>query len=157
MWIVGGRQRRVNNLKQITMKEIKTVLEQIGFEKLPTLSSFVTIISGRPEFYFEPWVNKYNNFIRQPLVKGMFVPTDPEGNVLSDTENYNVGTVTHLRTLEQIKYKEAEERVLFSNAEILSLQIHEYKSHMDAFFKKFVNGEKTIEQAINSGVKLTLK
>ena len=149
---------------------MKELLKELGFEHLPMLSEFVDECdslnydecddpSETFNEYFTRYVSDYSDFITQPLTKGMFVPCDLEGNVLeepiqcySDVKHdltkcagYRVGDC------ECEQYQQAKERVLFdldkcdNCTEIRNTLI-------DSFVVKF-----TIEQAINSGVKLKLK
>jgi hypothetical protein len=80
----------------------------------------------------------------------MFVPCDEDGNVLEEPvkEDYYVpmGEVEYHRVLKQ--YQQAKERVLFEDITNGLSEINiEY--HLRTF--------KTIEDAINAGVKLKLK
>ena len=154
------------------MKEIQTTLESLGFEHLPTLSLFVTIISGRPELHFETWVNKYSMFITCPLTKEMFITTDQEGNALSEPECDRCST-TDLDDCQRAKeccisnendlvqFKEAEERVIFENeigktfAHTPVREVDYITNEQNLYEVRF--GHTTIEKAINAGVKLTLK
>lgn len=140
------------------------LLEQLGFKDdngvyLPMLSEFVYklahIAHGK---CFSKDVYNYTDLITQPLTKGMFVPCDEDGNVLEKPENYEdwcnrIITINHTQCQQ---YQQALERVLFDGWK----EIHRHKGEW--FVYNDMNGmlnisDRTIEQAINNGVKFYLR
>lgn len=67
-------------------------------------------------------IGDYSIFLKQPLILGMFVPCDKEGNVLNEVKHKRVDEFSddswqkHQAELRQ--YKQAEERVLFEGFEL---------------------------------------
>jgi len=139
------------------------LLKELGFEHLPMLSEFVdelkAVAHGK---CFSMDVVKYTDFITQPLTKGMFVPCDEDGNVLEKPlKCYCTGDIGMDCQTEcgmdcefdyktNIKYQQANERVIFCSAEFDGFQL------LDSFIDDGIKYS-TIEQAINAGVKLKLK
>ena len=138
---------------------MKQLLKELGFEQLPMLSTFMD--KAKYEDYEHSY--EYRNFITQPLTKGMFIPCGLDGEVLKDIKLY-LDDSTSLEKDEWViakrkEWKQAQERVLFEGC-------HEYKFCMltGEPWLVFAKGNqhpltnyKTIEQAINQGVQLTLK
>lgn len=136
------------------MEKIKQLLEQLGFKDdngvyLPTLSEFVKTMRKSDGVTFVHtairYVDGYTNFITQPLTKGMFLPCDEEGNVLE----FKISQYPNIENYEKYKiYKQALERVLF-----------DYETHKPKgdYLVEIWQRIRTIEQAINNGVKLYLK
>jgi len=138
---------------------MKELLKELGFERLPMLSEFVKAIENMPteyvtdshifrERYMRIW--DYRNFITQPLTKGMFIPCDEEGNVLEKPLPASFETSQQYRHL-QMLYQQAKDRVLFELPN--PFKANRKDENIKYFFDKY----KTIEQAINNGVVLTLK
>jgi hypothetical protein len=136
------------------MKEILN-----SFEYLPRLSEFLDIRAEHrnKDFYF--YVINYSTFITQPLTKGMFIPCDEEGNVLEEPvkEDYYVpmGEAEYHRALKQ--YQQAKDRALF---EVFDVRENKHGVTMITIKNKGqfpLQKFKTIEDAINAGVKLKLK
>ena len=100
-------------------------------------------------------IDEYTHLITQPLTKGMFIPCDEEGNVLDtpDFTGLEIGTPEHIKlTKHWDKWVQAKKRVIFEKVignRGVVCDIDELKS-----FHEFY---KTIEQAINNGVKLYYK
>jgi hypothetical protein len=129
---------------------------------LPRLSEFCSLLYTTPiEDYLVNTtfhnlkaynsINEYTDFITQPLTKGMFVPCDEEGNVLIEpinTDKYYYRKEVFCQSLfneDYDQYQQAKERVLFEAVNMMWLNIEV----LDIY--------KTIEDAINAGVKLKLK
>lgn len=73
-------------------------------------------------------MNNYANFLKQPLILGMFVPVDPQGNVLKEPKNYaiwkslehNDGKKSDAVGFEEYKiYQTAERNCLFKGFELV--------------------------------------
>jgi hypothetical protein len=142
------------------MKEILN-----SFEYLPRLSEFCSLLYTTPiEDYLVNTtfhnlkaynsINEYTRFITQPLTKGMFVPCDEEGNVLEELSRKDLSikkpkleddSIEHLYRFNSIQFQQAKDRVLFEAVNMMWLNIEV----LDIY--------KTIEDAINAGVKLKLK
>lgn len=153
---------------------MKTILKELGFEQLPMLSKFVEVLLAQHNGCFPTggvvFVNKigaYTHFITHPLTKGMFVPTDEEGNVLDLPERINYKDIDgnydeHHWEVNKFAYQKALSRVLFEcdQKELFYGAIVTngvmIKNKMGGFLAEGKDIE-TIEQAINSGVKFTLK
>ena len=145
---------------------MKQILKELGFEELPTLSEFVIAvgITHVDSPINEQDIYDYNDFIRQPITKGMFVPCDEEGNVLdhiecsADCVYLESPCQCNLEKLKKLKqYQQAKERVLFEGWEI-TVDVHEEwwgEDKQGNCIKSY--NHKTIEQAINNGIKLILK
>ena len=124
------------------MKELKALLEQLGFEHLPMMSDYVVIqrkVMLRHKDYkndlgkYVDVIYEYANFITQTLTKGQFIPCDLDGNVLEEPESYGkhleIEGENHSRTgwnkedlahgfHKQCKeYEQAQERVIFEDVE----------------------------------------
>lgn len=90
-------------------------------KKLIPLLDFVLeqeVRMSNPEI-FKSKVYAYTNFLKQPLVLGMFVPCDEEGNVLDVPAGYedylaNEDSLLYAKNYEYIQeYVRANEKVLF--------------------------------------------
>ena len=77
------------------------------------------IVSMHPESPFSQIekIEKYANFVKQPLTIGMFVPCDKKGNQMKQPFTVGAKAKHHQRDYLD-KYKEAEERVLFKDFKI---------------------------------------
>ena len=162
---------------------MKEILKQLGFEHLPMLSEFVKSQHGywvnqwSDDNGSKPlgWIEQYTNFITTPLTKGMFVPCDRGGNALEkpsiQTMNeYHSGGGDVLK--ERINdFHEAREKVLFvgwykcksssyGNIDVIKQEEGDELILRHSLKHGMMIGTtdlKTIEQAINAGVKLKLK
>lgn len=127
------------------MKEILT-----SFEYLPRLSLFWIKMEAKDIRFF----NDYVNLITQPLTKGMFVPCDEEGNVLEEPERNNYLSVrAFTENLKQ--YQQAKDRVIFEGWESNGSNNYQLLSSTGDYLD--TKRHKTIEDAINAGVKLKYK
>ena len=156
---------------------MQKLLDELGFEHLPMMTEFLKEFGSRTQGvnnapkYSE---YKYMDFITQPLTKGMFVPTDKEGNVLEKPKELtedDTDTIVdfmeevargHIKERPLVEYQLAMERVIFEGYE---------KDEIECLFSEDFEGKEsytvnnngideryyTIEQAINAGVKLKLK
>ena len=160
---------------------MKELLKKLGFEHLPMLSDYVYNFqpSSVPNIscfdfteYFKKKVREYNYFIRKPLTKGMFVPCDLDGNVLEepigfdkdvDYKNLEHFEINWVDGFECEQHQQAKERVLFEGWRHRNDNgVNPYVEDLEQDYKidLFSGGRdyaKTIEQAINAGVKLILK
>ena len=137
------------------------IIKELGFETLPMLSEFVITLEHNEISHFEDdyeHITKYANFITQPLTKGMFIPCDEEGEVLSEPEHFEWWVnLQQMKTpdIECSQYQQAKERVLFADFdECQPVKIGYYLKALDIFLKA---NEGTIEQFISNGGKLILK
>ena len=139
------------------MKEILN-----SFEYLPRLSEFVKVCDTKNAINDTPitlmeFICQYTDFITQPPTKGMFIPCDEEGNVLEEPKRIDyIGkemefTKDELVKRDSLLFQQAKERVLFELPN--PFKANRKKENMKQFFDKF----KTIEAAINAGVKLKRK
>ncbi|SDQ04062.1 hypothetical protein SAMN05421664_0029 [Chryseobacterium soldanellicola] len=63
------------------------------FHKLIPMTTFVIEYysnEGYADLQTLRLMNNYANFLKQPLTLGMFVPVDPQGNVLKEPKNYPI-------------------------------------------------------------------
>lgn len=131
---------------------MKEILKE--FEYLPRLSEFVIRDVGHQN-HIESFIQccNYTRFITQPLTKGMFVPCDEEGNVFEKPKHYDDNDVYVAIGTSYYNYQQAKDRVIFSlNINVIEkiCFMGEVKWHLKSRFK-------TIEDAINAGVKLKYK
>ena len=146
---------------------MKALLKELGFEHLPMLSEFINTVVYLPSSSEDkrvdrmryPWICDYTNFITQPLIKGMFVPcysdgSDRDGEKIINPElGYDFNRDNYANAMRE--YRQAKERVLFNNKilkpreKAFYIQGYEYEDF-------FISSDRTIEQAINNGVKLEL-
>ena len=161
---------------------MKELLEELGFEHLPMLSAFVDKISDGvflDMLIDNEWkktatpseshkvackIRMYQQFIVKPLTRGMFVPCDEESDILEEPDN--TSDKYKLQTPDEVlfdaesfyedvtKHLQAKERVIFEDFKIDS---HGDRYFVDGETVHYVLNYKTIEQAINNGVKLVLK
>jgi hypothetical protein len=158
---------------------MKKLLEQLGFKELPILSEFLLKQRGHfpkgtpPIEVYEIRDERnmqYYNLITQPLTKGMFIPCSEDGNVMIEPEcecddgqeEYDCVKENCSQTYYAEQYQQAKDRVLFEcdKPEIIYNRIVidgiMLKNTLGGFTADGKDIE-TIEQAINSGVKLILK
>lgn len=146
--------------------------------KLVPLSEFWKLLRNHKEGFEPSFItieyNLYVEFATQPLTKGMFIPTDEEGNLLevkthppTDDEDYD-------KWNEELEaYRNAKDRVIFEGdlqhsdldeGNIPYIELKGWEINIDKTPMEFVNletGEETypttIEHAINDGVSLYYK
>lgn len=103
--------------------------------KLIPMTDFVLQIEaevGKEDYQVVAWqtkihgydrINKYANFLKQPLTLGMFVPCDDFGNILEQP----IETIGEIEFYAK-KYKEAQAKVLFKdifiNSKPIYLKVH---------------------------------
>ena len=147
---------------------MKELLKELGFEHLPMMSEFVLKASKihKSDMGYVGIITKFcADFITQPLTKGMFIPCSEDGEVLEEPKNYdkwvrreqNTPYNANLFLYEQ--YQQAKDRVLFEGAYIGEYNMVNGKngSTLIAHNKQEIMIDvRTIEQAINNGVKLIL-
>ena len=100
----------------------------------------------------------YANFLKRPLELGMFIPTDKEGNVLSEPD-WSFG-INPTLFIDQKKWFEAKDRVLFKGVNLESgtmLTCHSYRIGLkpNLFMKISRLKNKTIEDLCELGLELT--
>ena len=78
--------------------------------------------------FFTMNVTDYALFLKQPLTLSMFIPTDSEGNVLENPQNYDIWLMLHKSKGSTIGftgheiYKGAKEKVLFKGFSVCNRQ-----------------------------------
>jgi len=88
---------------------------------------------------------KYAKFLKQTLTLSMFVPTDDEGNVLSNPKD---STLQYQKIIDE--YQQAKERVIFEGYKVIKFEDYYiiYDSHGRETWVSW-NKSKTIESLIN--------
>jgi len=142
---------------------MKELLKELGFEHLPMYLPFTMRLYSIHESVrdFPKEFEEYARFISQPLTKGMFVACDQEGNVLVELHEHDyidaepdgmggaIGSFdTNQYRIDEKQYQQAKERVLFETDD---------KGCVTMGLANIGANFKTIEHAINAGVKLKLK
>jgi len=150
-------------MKRTFTKIKKELLNELGFEQLPTLSKFVLKRNDKGRLWKRKdkgrlWkdildsidVIDYTLFITQPLTKGMFIPCDEDGEVinLKYREEYMSNHSMYHTDLKQ--YQQAKVKVLFKESKGVDFEGNR------CFYFMTSNEVGTIEQAINNGVKIEL-
>ena len=146
---------------------MKQLLKELGFEQLPMMTTFIWDLheAEDDDDRFSNEVVNYRNFITQPLTKGMFIPCGKDGEVLVEPTYQNNNLQYYGSQLDE--YNKALKKVLF-NCNYQWTQIQNVWTCSVTISDKVVavyrlgSNEvtflfKTIEQAINQGVQLTLK
>lgn len=161
---------------------MKQLLEKLGFEHLPMMTVFIKeykqalgldllLTDARSDAFQD--IGIYLDFITQPLVKGMFVECDEDGNVLKEPKNYiswkhkrlNTPYDADLSKYEQ--FQQAQDGVIFEggvgcyryengdiNNRVEMVSIFGFRLEFDGLIlRKY----KTPEDLIIAGVKITLK
>lgn len=118
---------------------------------------------------FHETTTKYANFLKRPSELGMFIPTDKDGNVLEKPKNYfewlnNTCNTLYDKDLSKYEqYKEALDRVLFKDGEIVwsdnysfmimvnKKQVGYFKGHGNYFLWEY----DSIEDLCELGLELT--
>ncbi len=154
---------------------MKELLLELGFEQLPMLSEFVEANQDQSNREFYGNVIAYTEFITQPLVKGMLIPCDENGNALEEPICYGTGDEQYYGS-RMDEYQQAKKCVIFNEWEyrecnttkgIDNIKCHTFEKD-GMILRLDDDGEvaygkpglcertdiKTIEHAINKGVKL---
>jgi len=94
----------------------------------------------------------YANFLKQTLTLSMFVPTDDEGNVLSNPKD---STLQYQKIIDE--YQQAKERVIFEGYKVIKFEDYYiiYDSHGRETWVSW-NKSKTIESLINEITEVTI-
>ena len=134
---------------------MKELLKELGFEHLPMLSEFVKAVNKLETLTKFFQINRYTDFITQPLTKGMFIPCDEDGWVLINPKvDDNRSLISDEQYGTNLKtYQQAEDRVLFEGG--FGYIKKDNSIAQIGCNRLYMKG--TIEQAINAGVKFILK
>jgi len=122
-------------------------------KQLLSMSDFVMNIHSRMhtmkadspsvrQFYNE--VHEYAKLLKTPLVLGMFVPCDEDGHRLGVPANYGANEQLD-NTAAQIKYQQAQERVIFEGRNEIGVKL----------FELWIADKMTIEGLVKRDVTLT--
>ncbi len=132
---------------------MKEILKE--FEYLPRMTAFIQFATTPVANNLEMIIS-YKNFITQPLTKGMFVPTDEDGNVLEKplADPNKEPDLELWKKLEQ--FQQAKERVLFEGDVMTEFNKRLIWLDCPIGGEPFVLNNSTIEDAINAGIKLKL-
>lgn len=100
---------------------------------------------------------KYAKFLKQPLTLSMFVPTDDDGNVLSNPKD---STLQYQKRID--KYQQAKERVVFEGFEVINKSFYQFITNgkCSPFYKEdndsLKQWKKELELTIEDLVKFNL-
>lgn len=93
-----------------------------------------------PEYKLE-LIEKYAQFLKQPLTLGMFVPCDEEGNYLKEQPEWCFANVGSEHFKKQKKYWEAKEKVLFKGFETDEDPYYTFRIKYKCFWAAFYGVE----------------
>jgi len=100
-------------------------------------------------------IEKYANFLKQPLELWMFVPCDEDGNVLEEDLFKNNPKLSTLKSYKRIEYQQAKERCLFEGFSFDREDDDLWYFSTNDFFLIGVDKSKTIEYLIEYNLQLT--
>jgi len=135
---------------------MKELLKKLGFEHFPMLSEFVKAVNKLETLTKFFQINRYTDFITQPLTKGMFIPCDEKGDVLELAYSEDYMRSHKVYHYEVKQYQQAVDRVLFEGWELCG-SIGSWLWDGSTQQLELPIKYKTIEQAINAGVKFKFK
>lgn len=99
-------------------------------------------------------ITNYANFLKQPLILGMFIPTDENGNVLEepDLSLYEDYENRNEYDKQYQQYQQAKYRVIFEGFELIN---DELINNGILFWVGKFDGNETIENCIASNLTIT--